>query len=131
MIKSPGEIDSSILVLAGSHCRLEWISEEGKWVKSHSFEYRGQLVERVEGEGVGNTMQSWRALRAKEPHLFRDKRVLVWQSPTAYVDSVIWAWQQDEETARFEPAVRMVDALATHWSEQSQHRNWLQQVVQC
>ena len=53
---SIGKIDSSILVIAGVHCRLELITEEGTWAESHSFRYAGKLFERVKGEKVGTIM---------------------------------------------------------------------------
>ena len=123
-----GLIDDSILLCAGVHCRLELISEEGTWTESHSFSWAGTKVERVKGQKVGNTMQSWRKLRKDHPDML--SRIKIWQSPTSYVDSIIFSWQQDEETSRMEPLVRLVDSLATHWSEQALERNWLTQAVQ-
>ena len=84
----------------------------------------------VAGQPVGNIMQSWRKLRADQPDLFAAQRVKVWQSPTAFVDSVIWSWQQREESSRFENLIRQVDSLRTHWSDQSQERNFLSQCIQ-
>ena len=125
-----GKVDSSILVVVGTHARLEWIDEEGCWLVDHSFDYGGQRVVRKRGEKVGQIMASWRQLRTDAPELFRDRRVKVWQSPTAFVDSVIFSWQQDEESARFEPLIRVVDSLSTHWSQQALERNWLTQTIQ-
>ncbi len=114
--------------MAGVHCRLENISETGEWLQAETFHVGDVVCSRKKGEKAGNIMQSWRQCRAKEPELFRD--IKVWQSPTAFVDGVIWAWQQHEESARFESLVRIVDSLATCWSPDSTERNFLCQTVQ-
>ena len=74
-------------------------------------------------------MLQWRELRKSHPEMFR-QGVQVWQSPTAYVDGVLWAWQQDEEASKFEPLLRLVDALSTHWSEAAGERGFMLQQVQ-
>ena len=84
---------------------------------------------RKKGEKVGNIMASWRELRTAHPEMFR-KGVKVWQSPSAYVDGVLFAWQQDEEGSNYEPLLRLVDALSTHWSESAQERNFIPQQLQ-
>ena len=122
-----GEIDSSILVIPGVHARLENISADGKWIQTEEFHLGGKEIVHKAGESVGNVMQSWRKLRQEAPELFAALRV--WQSPTAFVDSVIFSWQQ-KESARFENLLRLVDSLSTHWSDQVQERNFLQQTVQ-
>ena len=113
-----GEIDSSILVVAGAHARLENISADGKWIQTEVFHLGGKEITHEAGQSVGNVMQSWRKLRQEAPELFAALRV--WQSPNALVDSVIYSWQQAEESARFENLLRLVDSLSTHWSDQVQ-----------
>ena len=117
-------------MVVGTHARLEWISEEGSWLQDHSFVYGGKEVERKAGEKVGAIMSSWRECRRAHPDLFRDRKVKVWQSPTAYVDSVVYSWMQQEEAARFEPLIRVVDSLSTHWCADALERNWLSQALQ-
>ena len=117
-------------MVVGTHARLEWISEEGSWLQDHSFVYGGKEVERKAGEKVGAIMSSWRECRRAHPDLFRDRKVKVWQSPTAYVDSVVYSWMQQEEAARFEPLIRVVDSLSTHWCPDALERNWLSQALQ-
>ena len=85
--------------MAGVHCRLENISETGEWLQAESFKVGDVEYSRKKGDKVGNIMQSWRQARSTEPELFRNLKV--WQSPTAFVDGVIWAWQQHEESSRF------------------------------
>ena len=121
-------MDASILVVPGVHARLEDISPDGKWLRTVSFEIGGVVTMYKEGQPVGNIMQGWRKLRESDPDLFQ--RVRVWQSPTAFVDSVIWSWQQAEEAARFENLLRLVDSLGTHWTDQAMERNWLSQTLQ-
>ena len=123
-----GEIDSSILVVPGGHARLENISADGKWIQTEEFHLGGKEIVHKAGESVGNVMQSWRKLRQEAPELFA--ALIVWQSPTALVDSVIFSWQQKEESARFENLLRLVDSLSTYWSDQVQERKFLQQTVQ-
>ena len=117
-------------MVVGTHARLEWISEEGCWLQDHSFVYGGKEVERKVGEKVGAIMSSWRECRRAHPDLFRDRKVKVWQSPTAYADSVVYSWMQQEEAARFEPLIRVVDSLSTHWCADALERNWLSQALQ-
>ena len=100
----------------------------GTWIADHSFHWAGKDVHRKKGEKVGNIMESWRKLREEEPAVLGTLKV--WQSPTAYVDSIVYSWQQEEEASKFEPLLRLVDSLSTHWTEQAQHRNWLLQTVQ-
>ena len=123
-----GSVDVSILLVAGSHARLENISEDGRWVQPETFSLAGKVVHRRAGESVGNIMKSWRAVRLEDPSHFSGLRL--WASPTAMVDSIVWAWMQEEEASRFEAEVRVVDALATCWTPASQERNYLQQTVQ-
>ena len=128
-----GSTDSTILVVPGVHCRLEDISqgEDGKpdcWVRDVTFEIGSVVTVRKQGEPVGNIMTSWRKLRREEPEKLRGKRI--WQSTTAFVDSVIYSWQQEEESARFPNLLRLVDSLSTHWTEQAAERNWLCNALQ-
>ena len=110
------------------HCRLENISQEGTWIESESFQIGDKVVHRKAGEAVGNTMLSWRQLRQESPELFL--KVKVWQTPTAFVDSVVYNWQQKEESGRFQNLLRLVDSLRTHWTDQAAETNFLCQAVQ-
>jgi len=103
-------------------------SQDGKWVQDESFVYCGKPVHRKAGTSAGNTMMKWRQAREQHPELFDGLKV--WQSPTAFVDSIVWSWQQREESSRHSQIVRLVDSLRTHWTDQSQHRNFLSQAIQ-
>jgi hypothetical protein len=116
-------------VVAGVHAKLESISETGEWLWDHTFEYGGVTVERKKGQKVGPIMTQWRSLRQNQPQLFTGE-VKIWQSPTAYVDNIIYSWQIAEEQSRFPQTLRLVDSLSTHWSELSQETNWLLQAAQ-
>ena len=86
--------------MPGVHARLENISHQGTWIQSETFEIAGVVHSHEAGQSAGNTMHAWRKLRDADPSLLEDIRV--WQSPTAFVDGVVYAWQQQEESARFE-----------------------------
>ena len=107
---------------------MENISEAGTWIRAERFQHGDKFTEREAGEKVGSRMAQWRKTRTEHPELFAGIRV--WQTPTAFQDGVAWAWQQEEESSRFESQVRIVDALATCWSPESQERNFLSQCVQ-
>ena len=109
--------------MPGVHCRLENISQAGRWIEAENFWVGDKEVVREAGEPVGNTMQSWRELRQSHPEMFLSVRV--WQSHTAFVDGVIYSWQQKEEAARFANLLRLVDSLRTHWTEAASERNFL------
>ena len=123
-----GEVDTSICLCPGVHARLENISAAGTWLTDESFSYNGRLTVRRKGEPVGAIMKGWRQLRAEQPELFRG--ILLWQSPTAFADSVIWSWQLAEEASRFRVSLRLVDALRTHWTDQALEQMWLTQSCQ-
>ena len=123
-----GMVDDSILVLPGVHARLDNISHDGTWIVEERFVVGEKLVVREAGSSAGNVMQAWRRLREEEPGLFKGLRV--WQSPTAFADSVIFGWQQAEEAQRFECVLRLVDSLGTHWTDRAQEQNYLQQQMQ-
>eukprot|EP00972_Heterocapsa_arctica_P058268 8596826-Heterocapsa_arctica.AAC.1 len=73
-------------------------------------------------------MKQWRDLRDKEPAMFAD--ILVWQQPAAFVDSVVYQWQQKDEASRYNQIVRLVDCFAGGWSATSQESNFLLQTLQ-
>ena len=100
-----GEIDTSILVVPGKHCKLESIDDAGRWVADEEFQVGDVKVVRRAGQKAGRLMKAWRRLREKSPELF--KGILVWQSPTAFVDGIVWSWQQAEEARRFESCIRL------------------------
>ena len=115
-------------MLPGAYARLENISESGQFLADEQFVQGGKTVTRKAGSSAGNIMAGWRRLRQQEPELFQ--HLLVWQSPTAFADSVIFSWMQQEESSRFECMLRLVDSLGTHWTEKAQDRNFLCQALQ-
>ena len=123
-----GHILPSILVVFGSHCRLENLSASGHFLQSEQFTLGDHTVSREAGQSAGNLMAGWRAARASRPELFQSVRV--WQSPTAFVDSVIWRWQQELEASEFVSQVRIVGAFRTAWTDQAQEVSWLTNAAQ-
>ena len=67
-----GEVDRSILIVPGAHCRLEQISETGEWTVDQKFQVGDKVTVRKKGEAAGCVMIGWRKLRAAEPALFED-----------------------------------------------------------
>jgi len=100
----------------------------GKWIETETFQLGDKTVTHQAGDPVGNTMAGWRSLREASPELFQNLRV--WQSPTAFVDTVIWSWQQKEEAAGFPNLIRLVDSLRTHWTAEAAERNFLSGTMQ-
>ena len=94
----------------GVHARLENISAEGTWIQSESFVNADTVCEHEAGKSVGRVMSGWRKLRAAQPALFA-AGIRVWQSPTAFVDAVIYKWQQDLEASSNSCQIRIVDAF--------------------
>jgi len=84
----PGVILPSLLVVFCSHCRLENLSDSGHFLQPEEFRLGEQPARREAGQSAGSLMAGWRAARASRPELF--SHIRVWQSPTAFVDSVIW-----------------------------------------
>ena len=80
-------------------------------------------MRREAGQSAGSLAAGWLAARASRPDLFSHIRVR--QSPTAFVDSVIWRWQQELEASAFASQARIVDAFRTAWADQAHEANWL------
>jgi hypothetical protein len=124
-----GEVYKGLLVVHGVHARLNNISEDGKWLKSESFIYKNKLVERKEGQSVGNIMSPWRKLRQTHPDLF--KSVTVMAQPASNVDSVIMSWAVEEQSEDFPCSVFQRDCFAAAFSEPVSHALFLGQQLQC
>jgi hypothetical protein len=62
-----GRILPSILLVPGTHGRLENISRDGLYIKDECFQLGDQLVERKAGEKAGQHMLSWRKAREERP----------------------------------------------------------------
>ena len=85
-----GALGDTLVIVAGTHCRLNNVSLEGAWIESEKFWVGNKLTKRVAGKKVGSIMQGWRDLRAKRPELFEG--ISVMQQPAVVVDSVITTW---------------------------------------
>ncbi len=81
-------------MVPGVHARLSNISAEGKWIASESFWYKNKLIERVAGISVAGIMNKWRKLRTEHPELTNAFTIM--QQPSAFVDSVIFTWAEEE-----------------------------------
>ena len=85
-----GILGDSLVIVAGVHCRLNNISEDGKWITTEKFIVGGKEKIHFAGKSVGNVMVAWRKLRTERPYLFEG--ISLMQQPAAVVDSVITTW---------------------------------------
>ena len=87
-----GWVPHQVMLVPGVHARFELIDLPSRtWTVGHSFEVPGTgLVEREAGQKIGNILNSWCDVLAKDP-LMQDGRWLVWSQPNATMDGVICA----------------------------------------
>ena len=78
------------LVVPGVHCRLDNISDEGKWLEDEEFWVGSEKKTRVKGQSARGAMKEWVEIRRRNPEFFR--HVKVYSQPSAVVDSVISSW---------------------------------------
>lgn len=123
-----GRILPSILLVPGTHGRLENISPDGTYIEDESFHTGGQLVERKAGDKAGQHMLSWRKARDARPELFC--QLHIWSQPAATADSVIVRWQQELESKEYRQSVNLVDHFAAAWTEEALHTAWILQRLQ-
>ena len=123
-----GRILPSILLVPGTHGRLENISSAGTYIKEESFQVGGELVVRKAGDKAGNHMLSWRKAREERPELFTG--IHVWSQPAAVADSVIVRWQAELEASEYRQAINLIDHFAAGWTEEALHTAWLLQRIQ-
>ena len=117
-----------LLVVHGTHCRLNNISEPGKWISDESYFYNGRLHERKAGQSAGKLMTSWRKARSANPALFQKLSVMT--QPSANVDSIIYAWATKELSAQFGVCIHQRDCFSAAWSEVAQQSLYLAQSLQ-
>ena len=115
-----GVVRPSILVVYGQHCRLENISEAGRWVETERFVFAGEEIVREAGERAHpGLMRTWRKLRSERPDLFQTDKLRVWSQPSAVVDSVVYSWQQRLEAEEAVQAVDQIDCFVGGWTSQA------------
>lgn len=123
-----GVVLPGLLVVHGTHCRLNNISESGKWISDESYFYNGRLHERKAGQSAGKLMTSWRKARSANPSLFQ--KLSVMSQPSANVDSIIYAWATKELSAKFGVCIHQRDSFCAAWSEVAQQALYLAQCLQ-
>jgi hypothetical protein len=123
-------ITPSILLVPGSHGRLENISSKGTYIQDETFVAGGQLVTRKAGSLAGSHMVSWRKAREARPELFNSQAVRVWSQPAATADGVIVRWQAELEAAEHRQAINVIDHFAAGWTEEALQTAWLLQRIQ-
>ena len=93
--KPVGEVNKNVLVVPGVHARMGNVTKSKvgghyRLLKDEIFLVKGQLVERYEGEPVGNVMKPWLELRESMPEQFEHTEVM--QHPRAVRDDIIIKW---------------------------------------
>ena len=94
-----GELGDSLVIVWGTHARLNNISEDGRWVKTERFKVGNKKVVRIAGRKVGAIMQSWRELRSKSPELFEG--ITLMQQPAAVMDNILNNWVLEEHGMKY------------------------------
>ncbi len=89
-----GVVFRGLLVVSGVHARLSNISAEGKWIEDEEFVYKNKRTVRKAGKAAGRILESFRKIRTLRPELFEG--ITVMSQPSAFVDSVIFHWNQIE-----------------------------------
>ncbi|CAJ1333259.1 unnamed protein product, partial [Effrenium voratum] len=113
----------TILVVFGSHARLENIGLNGRWIETEEFVVGEKVIRREAGEKVGGRLMcTWRKLRQERPELLHPDELRVWSQPSAMMDSVTYRWQADLERQEFRQAVDCIDQFAGAWSLKSQRQ---------
>ena len=109
-----GRVLPGLLVVHGTHARLDNIDSSGRFLKDESFEFAGKLVCRKAGSSAGNLLRGWRDAREQAPHLFT--QICVMSQPSANVDGIIFAWSQESLAAVAPASVHVRDCFAAAWS---------------
>ena len=90
-----GMLGPTLLIVGGTHCRLDNISFSGRWLQAERFKVGAVEVVRPEGGPVGNLMQGWRQLRETHPEMFENIQVM--QQPSAVIDSMLMSWVLEDQ----------------------------------
>ncbi|CAE7473009.1 unnamed protein product [Symbiodinium sp. CCMP2592] len=109
-----GTVLPGLLVVHGSHARLNNIDSSGRFLRDETFEFSGKVVCRKAGASAGNLLKGWRQARDKDPSLFR--QISLMSQPSANVDGIIFAWAQEELAALAPASVHVRDCFAAAWS---------------
>eukprot|EP00439_Symbiodinium_sp_Y106_P029249 s977_g3.t1 len=96
-----GQVLPGLLVVHGSHARLNNIDSSARFLRDETFEFSGKVICRKAGSSAGNLLRAWRQARDNDPSLFR--QISLMSQPSANVDGIIFAWAQ-EELASLAPA---------------------------
>ena len=109
--KPRGSVWKGLVLVQGAHARLDNISEDGKWIETETYKYKGKTVTHKAGAPVGNTLKAMREARKKaHPNLF--KRVEVMSQPAAMVDGIIMKWCIESQANAMKQSVWQRDAFA-------------------
>ena len=121
--------DPVLIVPCKTHCRMENIDQDGRWIQSFSYEIDGEVQEFKAGTSCHGVLNSWRKARDQNPSQL--ERFRVWGQPAAWTDEIICMFLSDYVKEMFPDGVlQLVDCLGSQWSERTLARTWLNQQMQ-
>ena len=121
-----------LIVPCSTHCRLEDISAEGKWVRDWSHMCSdGTLKHYKQDHNVGSLMCGWRAARDQAERPAWMDEFLVWGQPRAWTDELISSWLVDHIHSEWGQAIVQLDCLGAQWSEPVLLQAWSKNLIWC
>ena len=114
--------------------RLEWISDQGTWNRTHQFyDSSGTLVTRTEGENTRGLLGWWVRFRQRSPDHEFWRHFQVWGQPSAWQDQVITTWLVESLSSHLQEqgvpqAVMLWDCMTAQWAEPVLHACWTHQM---
>ena len=108
--------------------RLEDISANHKWCRSHQITVDGSPDDRTEGQPTRGLLREWVQLRTDAPELLSGLRI--WGQPRAWSDSIIQSWWSDLIHEHTPQCVTVCDCFTGQWSEVALHSAYLNHQLQ-
>ena len=105
-----GHILPSILVVDGSHARLNNISGAHTFIKYEVFFIGDQKIEHKAGASSRGLLRSYVELRKRRPEIFEG--LVIMQQPAAYMDEITTVWAIEDLAERVPQAVHQRDLFS-------------------
>ena len=102
-----GAVLPTVMIVHGSHARLDNIDDEGKWIETEQFYLGETLVTHTAGESARGCLASYVALRKEKPELFKD--VIVYSAPAANETTITEVWQTQDLQKRVGQTIHQRD----------------------
>jgi hypothetical protein len=122
-------LQAVLIVYGRSLCRLEDISDDGKWLRDVEFKASGKVIKRSAGESARGAMRQWVALR-QQLGWARLQSLRVWTQAAAWADEVISVWISDLVSEYLHQSINVVDCFSGQWTENCLWTSWLNQQFQ-